>query len=126
MTSPRAVPFFMPDGSLTDRFRRPLATREELADVQSGLNNGQSALQTQLVALQAALDDLVLSGAAGYYEHVQSAPAASWAISHSFGRNPVVQVIDTSGALMLTDMDFLPGLVTLTFAVPTAGRALLL
>lgn len=56
--------------------------------------------------------------------------AATWTVSHSFNRDPVVTVLVGSGpggALQEweTDVDYSPGQVVVTFASPHTGKVVL-
>lgn len=64
-------------------------------------------------------------GAGSAQVHTQATPAATWTIPHSFGRRPVTAVFDAAGAQMLADISADASAVTVTFANPTAGSAVL-
>lgn len=55
----------------------------------------------------------------------QATPAATWTISHGFGRLPITAVFDSDGAELLADIAASASSVTVTFAQPTAGSAVL-
>lgn len=61
----------------------------------------------------------------GGREFVQSTPAATWTFVHGLGRRPVVSVFDASGAEMIADVFAGPSNVSIVFAQPTAGSAVL-
>ena len=66
------------------------------------------------------------SGDDKFYVHEQTTPLATWTISHSFGRYPAVTVIDSSGFVIITDVEYSNSTtVVLTFAQPKSGKALL-
>lgn len=56
---------------------------------------------------------------------VQNTPAATWTISHGFGRLPAVSIYDNSGQEIITDTFASSTQVVLTFAAPMAGIAIL-
>lgn len=59
------------------------------------------------------------------YLHIQATPAATWPIDHDLGRYPTVSVL-VDGALVLTDVEYSNlDQVSITFAVPTSGLAVL-
>ena len=55
----------------------------------------------------------------------QATPSASWAIPHPFGRLPSVTVYDASGSELIADISATPTMVSVVFAKPTAGSAVL-
>lgn len=64
-------------------------------------------------------------GEASVVEHIQTTPAATWIIPiPSFTRLPTVDVY-VSDERVITDVFFTTTQVTITFAVPTAGKAIL-
>ena len=63
------------------------------------------------------------SGGGSQYEQVTS--LATWTISHTLGRRPTVTVYIGSGELVITDLTASTTSVTITFASPTAGFAVL-
>jgi hypothetical protein len=66
------------------------------------------------------------SGGSIGFEHPQEAPAATWQISHSFGRNPAITVIDSNNQVVLADVEYTSATqVTVTFAAPTSGKVIL-
>jgi hypothetical protein len=83
-----------------------------------------SAEQTTVEVLTNIHRD-VGGGAAEVYEYVQASPSASWIVVHNLAHFPLVQFVNDDGEIGLVDVDH--GSVnqtTLTFAVPTSGRAL--
>jgi hypothetical protein len=64
-------------------------------------------------------------GAGSAQVFAQATPAATWVIPHGFGRRPLVAVYDASGAELLADLAADASAVTVTFAQPTAGSAVL-
>lgn len=59
------------------------------------------------------------------FVHIQNTPAATWIIDHTVGRKPVVTVYSNSGEEILTDVVSSSTQVTITFASPIAGQAIL-
>ncbi|MHB2205060.1 hypothetical protein [Methylobacterium sp. CM6257] len=55
----------------------------------------------------------------------QATPAATWTIPHAFGRLPITSVFDSDGGELLADIAASASSVTVTFAQPTAGSAVL-
>lgn len=65
-------------------------------------------------------------GAAGgsVVESDQNTPAATWIITHNLNRPVFVTVLDSSGSQVFTDVDQSdPNTVSITFATPTSGKA---
>ena len=59
-------------------------------------------------------------------EYTQASAASTWGpISHPFGRRPNVTVYDTSGNQIAPDINSSTLAVSLIFATPTAGTAVL-
>lgn len=91
---------------------------------------GQPVLQTitreEFDALEAQVG-LIDSGASSYREQTFATPAATWPVTHDLGRTPIVSVLDSSGTVMLADVDY-PSVsqVTVTFATPTSGKVILI
>lgn len=65
------------------------------------------------------------NGAAARFEFVQAVADIEWSIYHALGQRIVsVQVVDTSGTLVLADIDFeTVNRCVLTFTTPKAGTA---
>jgi len=58
------------------------------------------------------------------YVHTQGSPSATWAVTHSLGKFPAVEVVDSGGSSVLVDVLFVDANhVTLTFGSPTSGKA---
>ena len=53
--------------------------------------------------------------------HNQVSPASTWTFSHSLGRLPAVSVYDSSGNLLLADVEATSSTISVTFASPTSG-----
>ncbi|ARX81503.1 hypothetical protein SMD44_00901 [Streptomyces alboflavus] len=72
-------------------------------------------------------DYLVVTGPPGAefrYEHVQSAPAATWQVPHSLGKHPNVSIIAADGRQVFADVDHSStDLAVITFPTPYTGRA---
>lgn len=72
--------------------------------------------------------DIVLGGGSGgdaFSEFIQVAPAATWIVPNPLGRTPAVGVI-VSGELIIADVEYGDnGTITVTHAVPTAGKVIL-
>lgn len=66
-----------------------------------------------------------LAGNGSSLVHEQGSAAATWIISHNFGRRPTVSVYSASGDEVLTDVTATPTSVSVVFAQPTAGSAIL-
>lgn len=64
-------------------------------------------------------------GINGGLETTINTPAATWVIPHLFGRRPDVAVYDSAGNMMIADVQSSATMTTITFAVPTAGSAVL-
>jgi hypothetical protein len=60
-----------------------------------------------------------------YMTYRPSAPSAEWVIDHTLGRLPQVQIIDLAGKLQMAGVENVDGTVTITFAAPFDGYALL-
>ena len=72
--------------------------------------------------------DIVLGGGGSgdaFSEFVQVAPASTWIIPNPLGRTPAVGVI-VAGELIIADVEYGDnGTITVTHAVPTAGKVIL-
>lgn len=64
-------------------------------------------------------------GAGSAQIFTQATPAATWTIPHGFGRRPLTAVFDAAGNEMIADIAAGAAAVTVTFAQPTAGSAVL-
>jgi hypothetical protein len=68
------------------------------------------------------------AGAPGFpqpREFPQAAPASVWAVSHGFGRFPVVNVIDSAGTQVLGQVHHQDeNNLTISFSSPFSGRVL--
>lgn len=65
------------------------------------------------------------AGANNAIEFAQTAPAATWIIPHTFGRRPVVTVYTTAGEEVIADVSATSTSVSIVFAQPTSGSAIL-
>lgn len=65
------------------------------------------------------------SGGGAAFVHNQPSPSATWVIPHTFNRYPAVDVYDATGAQVDTDVSVSDSLVSITFAFPVAGKAVL-
>ena len=64
-------------------------------------------------------------GSDSFSEYLQSSPAATWSVPNPIGRTPQVSVI-VDGEIVLADVEYeTNGTITVTHAVPTAGRVIL-
>jgi hypothetical protein len=89
-----------------------------------GLSAYQVALANGFVGTEAQwLASLVGAGGATV-THTQSTPLATWTIPHTLGRLPLVSVY-VAGSEVLADIDATSSSVTITFATPTSGVAVL-
>lgn len=60
------------------------------------------------------------------FAHQQAAPAATWTVSHGLNTKPGVTVVDSAGALVLTEISYPDdNTAVVVFATPTAGTAYL-
>ncbi|TXN33888.1 hypothetical protein [Methylobacterium sp. WL19] len=66
-----------------------------------------------------------LAGNGSSLVHEQGSAASTWIIPHNFGRRPSVSVYSASGDEMLTDVTATTTSVSVVFAQPTAGSAIL-
>lgn len=57
--------------------------------------------------------------------HVQTAPAATWTITHGLGRVPVPVVLDPAGHMVIADLALSATTAVVTHAQPRAGQAVL-
>lgn len=64
-------------------------------------------------------------GAGSAQIFTQATPAATWVIPHGFGRRPLVAVYNAAGSDLLADVAATADAVTITFAQPTTGSAVL-
>jgi hypothetical protein len=58
-------------------------------------------------------------------ETTVSLPAAAWVIPHTLGRRPNVTVYDALGNVVIADVHSTNNVVTVIFAAPTTGTAVL-
>lgn len=89
-----------------------------------GVLTAWEAVVAQVTAARVAALAAIAAASTGIV-YTQPVPAAQWSIPHSLPRPPAVTLLDPSGAVMLADITSSPGLVLVTFANPTAGRAVL-
>ncbi|HET9563407.1 MAG TPA: hypothetical protein VFP27_02615 [Mycobacterium sp.] len=62
----------------------------------------------------------------GYYEHIQSVPAAVWIVNHDLIYRPAVTVIDSAGSQVEGDVQYVGSQqLVLTFSGAFAGTAYL-
>lgn len=70
--------------------------------------------------------DTLLSGSVSdaNYRHVQTTAAGVWVVTHNLGKYPAVQIVDTSGQIVMGDIvhDSINQL-TITFSAITSGEA---
>ena len=60
------------------------------------------------------------------YTFTQSSPAASWLIAHGLGRYPDVTVVDSTGACVEGDLDYIDGnSLSVSFSAAFSGEAYL-
>lgn len=60
------------------------------------------------------------------YTYTQSAPSASWVVTHNLNTFPSVSVVDTGGTEIIPDILYVSAnSITLTFGSPTSGKAYL-
>lgn len=61
------------------------------------------------------------------FQHVQSAPASTWIITHDLAAEPDVTIVNTAGIISLTEVTYIdPNTVSLFFAAgPQTGTAYL-
>lgn len=65
-------------------------------------------------------------GGSGTFVHDQSTPAATWSITHNLGTKPSVDVVDSSGNLLMVEVDYpTDNQTVITFPAPQAGTAYL-
>ncbi|AWN55072.1 hypothetical protein [Methylobacterium sp. 17Sr1-1] len=55
----------------------------------------------------------------------QDAPSASWVLPHSLGRPPLVQITDDAGEVVFPDVIAGSAVVSVIFAQPATGSAIL-
>lgn len=82
----------------------------------------QVAVDNGFVGTEQEWLDSLAAGAV--YTRTQSAPAATWTFTNPLGRLCAVTVL-VDGQQVLVDTDVSPTAVTVTFAQPTAGQAVL-
>lgn len=72
--------------------------------------------------VQISLDTPTQGGNGQVFEHVQTVPSNVWTINHNLGFEPIVQVRDVTGNLLITDVRHVSiNQIQITFAVATAG-----
>lgn len=63
-------------------------------------------------------------GADASYTHTQAVAASVWTITHNLGKRPSVAVQDSSGTVVIGQVQYLDSnTVQLTFSAPFSGRA---
>jgi hypothetical protein len=78
----------------------------------------------QVAALYAAIGSGGGTGSDAHYTYTQTTPAAAWNVAHMLGKFPSVDVVDTGGNEILTDVDYVDANhVTISFSNATAGKA---
>jgi len=59
-----------------------------------------------------------------HYAHVQVTPATTWAITHSLAKFPSINVVDSSGHEIITDIQYIDANnIEVNFIAATAGTA---
>lgn len=59
-----------------------------------------------------------------HYAHVQVAPATTWSITHSLAKFPSINVVDSSGHEIITDIQYIDANnIEVNFITATAGTA---
>lgn len=57
------------------------------------------------------------------YVHTQSAAAATWTVIHNLGKFPAVEVVDSGGSTLITDVHYIDtNQLTVSFGSPTSGK----
>jgi len=94
-------------------------TEADITSVPSTAPNAPVSQYATVGALNGVADRL-------FHHHVQSSAADVWHIVHALGYNPNVTVIDSTEEVVQADIAY-PTVteVTVTFALPSSGRALL-
>lgn len=82
----------------------------------------------RVVEVYASVSSPVPAGSASRsaVEHTQSAASASWVIRHDFGRRPLVQIFAANGEQVFPDIIADASAVSVIFAAPTTGSAVLI
>lgn len=58
------------------------------------------------------------------YAHDQSIPSDTWTIQHNLGGFPNVTIVDSSGSVLITDVDYVnANQIVATFSGPVSGKA---
>lgn len=116
--------FALPDGG-------PISI-EQLRAISGTPQPAQTPLDAEAAArtaadadLQAQINGLVIGGGGDKtYRHVQGTPASVWTVLHSLGKYVSVSVVDSTGDLVLSDVQYdSPNQVTLTFSAAFGGEA---
>jgi len=80
------------------------------------------------VNINATSSNLIRIGEGGdlNYVYLQTAPSATWSITHNLGKFPSVSVVDSAGTLYLSDVKYIDeNSLTITFNAAFAGKAYL-
>ena len=66
------------------------------------------------------------AGAGGQsYEHVQSSASVEWIVNHNFGRNPIIEILNISGNVVVADIRHVSDNQSrINFNLPQAGKAI--
>lgn len=84
------------------------------------LNGGESAVTIEQSGTNVFIGG---QGSGGITWDAPSAQAV-WMIPHNLGRHPIVSIRDSSGAVVLADVQHLdPNVLTITFSQPVLGSA---
>lgn len=60
------------------------------------------------------------------YTHIQGVPSSSWTISHTLDGYPSVTIVDSSGSVVIGDVDYISSsILTVTFQSAFSGKAYL-
>lgn len=80
------------------------------------------------VNINATSSNLIRIGEGGdlNYVYLQTAPSATWSITHNLGKFPSVSIVDSAGTLYLSDVKYIDeNSLTITFNAAFAGKAYL-
>lgn len=92
----------------------------------TGNSNALVKIVSDKTALKYRVIVLGASSTSSGYVHNQLIPATVWSITHNLGYNPIVEIFDSTGDMIIADVEHISmNVATVTFASPATGTAYL-
>lgn len=102
---------------------------QSLQVLEQGVNTiSVNEVSSGSVNINATSSNLIRIGEGGdlNYLYLQTAPSATWSITHNLGKFPSVSIVDSAGTLYLSDIKYIDeNSLTITFNAAFAGKAYL-